>query len=80
MKDLNTYKLLTPGPLTTTPTVKETMLIDRCTWDSDYNAITQEIRHELLRLAHADNGQYTAVLGKRYFRSRVGFNINSGKR
>ena len=62
MKDLNTYKLLTPGPLTTTPTVKETMLIDRCTWDSDYNAITQEIRHELLRLAHVDNGQYTAVL------------------
>lgn len=60
--DLNTYKLLTPGPLTTTPTVKETMLIDRCTWDSDYNAITQEIRQELLKLAHVDKDQYTAVL------------------
>ncbi len=27
----NSYKLLTPGPLTTTSTVKEAMLIDRCT-------------------------------------------------
>ena len=27
---MNTYKLLTPGPLTTTDTVKEEMLVDRC--------------------------------------------------
>ena len=27
--DKNTYKLLTPGPLTTTETVKEAMQIDR---------------------------------------------------
>ena len=33
---MNTYKLLTPGPLTTTSTVKEEMLFDRCTWDDDY--------------------------------------------
>ena len=26
---MNTYKLLTPGPLTTTDTVKEEMLVDR---------------------------------------------------
>ncbi|CAN4040597.1 hypothetical protein NBJODN_NBJODN_05085, partial [Dysosmobacter welbionis] len=32
---MNTYKLLTPGPLTTTDTVKEEMLVDRCTWDDD---------------------------------------------
>ena len=28
---MNTYKLLTPGPLTTTDTVKQEMLVDRCT-------------------------------------------------
>ena len=33
---MNSYKLLTPGPLTTTSTVKEEMLFDRCTWDNDY--------------------------------------------
>ena len=30
------YKLLTPGPLTTTDTVKKEMLFDHCTWDDDY--------------------------------------------
>ena len=30
------YKLLTPGPLTTTDTVKREMLVDHCTWDDDY--------------------------------------------
>ncbi len=60
--DKNTYKLLTPGPLTTTETVKEAMQIDRCTWDEDYKNMTQEIRTGLLKLAHADNGDYTTVL------------------
>ena len=54
--DKNTYKLLTPGPLTTTATVKEAMQIDRCTWDEDYKSMTQGIRSGLLKLAHADNG------------------------
>ncbi len=40
----NPYVLLTPGPLTTTRTVKEVMLRDWCTWDNDYNDIVQEIR------------------------------------
>lgn len=62
LQDRNTYKLLTPGPLTTTPSVKETMLVDRCTWDQDYNDITQDIRKRLLALAHADSADYTAVL------------------
>lgn len=56
------YKLLTPGPLTTTRTVKEEMLFDHCTWDDDYKAITQRIRAELLDLAHCDPGEYTTVL------------------
>jgi 2-aminoethylphosphonate-pyruvate transaminase len=60
--DRNTYKLLTPGPLTTTETVKERMLVDMCTWDQDYKAMTQEIRRGLLALAHAEKSGYTTVL------------------
>lgn len=56
------YKLLTPGPLTTTSTVKEEMLFDRCTWDDDYKGITQKIRTQLLKLAEASAEQYTTVL------------------
>ncbi len=56
------YKLLTPGPLTTTDTVKKEMLVDHCTWDSDYKQITQKIRAELLELAHVSPDEYTCVL------------------
>lgn len=62
MKDPNLYKLLTPGPLTTSMTVREAMLTDRCTWDDDYKEMTQEIRRSLLKLAHAGSKEYTAVL------------------
>ena len=57
-----TYKLLTPGPLTTTDTVKQQMLFDHCTWDDDYKQITQKIRKELLQLAHVSEEEYTTVL------------------
>lgn len=56
------YKLLTPGPLTTTYTVKKEMMTDHCTWDDDYKQITQEIRKTLLSLAHVSEDEYTAVL------------------
>ncbi len=56
------YKLLTPGPLTTTETVKKEMLVDHCTWDNDYKQITQHIRKELLRIGHASEENYTTVL------------------
>lgn len=59
---MNTYKLLTPGPLTTTATVKQQMLFDHCTWDDDYKRVTQWIRSELVRIAHCDPNTYTAVL------------------
>jgi 2-aminoethylphosphonate-pyruvate transaminase len=59
---MSNYKLLTPGPLTTTTTVKEQMLFDRCTWDQDYKDITQKIRSRLLDFAGAANNEYTTVL------------------
>lgn len=59
---MNEYKLLTPGPLTTSDAVKREMLVDRCTWDDDYKKITQKIRKQLLELAHVSEDEYTAVL------------------
>jgi 2-aminoethylphosphonate-pyruvate transaminase len=57
----NPYVLLTPGPLSTTPTVKAAMLRDWCTWDDDYNAIVQDVRNRLVKLATPYDG-YTSVL------------------
>jgi 2-aminoethylphosphonate-pyruvate transaminase len=57
----NPYLLLTPGPLTTTKTVKAVMMRDWCTWDDDYNRIVQHIRARLTNLATDQDG-YTAVL------------------
>lgn len=56
------YKLLTPGPLTTSLTVKQAMLQDWCTWDDDYNSIVQAIRRTLIELAEANTDSYTSVL------------------
>ena len=57
----NPYLLLTPGPLTTTSSVKWAMMQDWCTWDDDYKEIVQGIRRELVSLATCEPG-YTAVL------------------
>ncbi len=57
----NPYLLLTPGPLTTTASVKAVMLRDWCTWDEDYNRLVQAIRRELTALATAEPG-FTTVL------------------
>lgn len=59
---MKNYKLLTPGPLTTTESVKREMLFDHCTWDDDYKVITQKIRRQLLELAHVSEEEYTVVL------------------
>jgi len=56
------YKLLTPGPLTTTSGVKEVMIFDRCTWDDEYKQMTQRIRSLLLEIACVSPHEYTAVL------------------
>ena len=57
---MKNYKLLTPGPLTTTETVKKEMMFDHCTWDDDYKKITLSIIDDLLELAHVDKEKYTA--------------------
>jgi 2-aminoethylphosphonate-pyruvate transaminase len=59
---MTTYKLLTPGPLTTSGAVKAEMLFDRCTWDDEYKQITQKIRAQLLEIAAVSPAEYTAVL------------------
>lgn len=59
---MKNYKLLTPGPLTTTETVRKEMMFDHCTWDDDYKVITQTIRKKLLELAHVSEDDYTVVL------------------
>lgn len=57
------YLLLTPGPLTTSETVKEAMMSDWCTWDKDYNeGIVEVIRKQLVQLASSRPDDYTAVL------------------
>ncbi|HAT6345123.1 TPA: 2-aminoethylphosphonate--pyruvate transaminase [Aeromonas hydrophila] len=59
------YLLLTPGPLSTTATVRTAMLQDSCTWDADYNqGVVEPIRRELVRLATGPEyeSDYSAVL------------------
>lgn len=56
------YLLLTPGPLTTSDRVKGVMLRDWCTWDQEYNSITQDIRARLVKLATTNTDAYTSVL------------------
>lgn len=62
MDDDIPYLLLTPGPLTTSKSVKQVMLNDFCTWDDDYNSIVTDIRRRLVKLASPRPEAYTAVL------------------
>lgn len=55
------YLLLTPGPLTTTRTVRQAMNQDLSTWDVDYNEIVERVRRQLVSLATGLPG-YTSVL------------------
>lgn len=56
------YLLLTPGPLSTSPTVRSAMWFDSCTWDNDYKSIVTAIRKNLLKIANCDPSIYTTVL------------------
>jgi len=54
--------LFTPGPLTTSPTVKQAMLRDLGSRDLEFIRIVREIRQELLALAEATDCGYEAIL------------------
>jgi 2-aminoethylphosphonate-pyruvate transaminase len=57
------YLLLTPGPLTTSMSVKATMLKDWCTWDNDYNVnVVEDIRARLTALATTHNNYSTVLM------------------
>ena len=59
----NPYLLLTPGPLSTSKSVRAAMLRDWCTWDDDYNQdVVQDVRRRLVALASAKSENFTAVL------------------
>jgi prepilin-type processing-associated H-X9-DG protein len=63
----NPYLLLTPGPLSTSPTVRASLLRDWCTWDDDYNVgVVTPIRDGLVKLAAETRpDDYTAVQAAR---------------
>jgi 2-aminoethylphosphonate-pyruvate transaminase len=61
------YLLLTPGPLTTSRTVRQAMLADYSTWDVDYNAIVTRVRESLVRLATEPPGSPPLERGDRTY-------------
>ncbi|MGL5345751.1 MAG: 2-aminoethylphosphonate--pyruvate transaminase [Peptostreptococcaceae bacterium] len=58
----NKYILLTPGPLSTTKSVRASMLNDWCTWDNEYNNLVQDVRNRLVNLATTNTEKYTTIL------------------
>ncbi len=60
----NDYLLLTPGPLSTSKSVRASLLKDLCTWDEDYKILVQDVRLRLkeLLLANDKDDIYTSVL------------------
>lgn len=56
------YLLLTPGPLSTTDSVREAMMRDWCTWDDEYNQLVQQVRQQIVALATPKTETYTAIL------------------
>ena len=55
--------LFTPGPLTTSLSVKQAMLHDAGSWHFEFNAMVQEVREKLLTIAGVSReGGYEAIL------------------
>lgn len=54
--------LFTPGPLTTSPTVKQAMLRDPGSRDEDFIALIASIRQRILALAGVPSREFAAVL------------------
>lgn len=63
MQSPKSKRLFTPGPLTTSSTVKEAMLVDMGSRDEEFIAIVRDIRRQLLALGGVSQAQgYEAVL------------------
>jgi len=54
--------LFTPGPLTTSQTIKQAMLRDLGSRDIEFIGLIKDIRHKLVKLGQAGTDEYTAVL------------------
>lgn len=54
--------LFTPGPLSTSKTVKQAMLRDLGSRDAEFLSVVSNIRQRLLELGHVTDGSYEAVL------------------
>lgn len=54
--------LFTPGPLTTSNTVKEAMIRDLGSRDFEFIKTVKEIREELLKLAGTEKGKYESII------------------
>jgi len=54
--------LFTPGPLSTSETVKESMLCDLGSRDTEFLSVVSHVRRRLLELGHVAKGSYEAVL------------------
>src|SRR5262245_58765632 len=54
--------LFTPGPLTTSATVKQAMLRDLGSRDFEFIEVVRDIRRRLVALGTAHTSEYTAVL------------------
>jgi len=54
--------LFTPGPLTTSATVKRAMLRDMGSRDAEFLSVVRQIRRHLLELGQVSDGSYEAVL------------------
>ncbi len=54
--------LFTPGPLTTSQTVKQAMLRDLGSRDFEFIGLVKEIRQKLVEVGQADQSEYTTVI------------------
>jgi 2-aminoethylphosphonate-pyruvate transaminase len=54
--------LFTPGPLTTSRTVKQAMLRDLGSRDSEFITIVRDIRDRLVTTGQANPAEYTTVI------------------
>ena len=53
--------LLTPGPLTTSPSVKQAMLKDWGSWDAEFRAMTAKLRQYLVSLVGDKSDEFDCV-------------------